>query len=101
MPFTPGDPNINRKGRPKLEDSVVTQATRETFLFLLKDNFDNLKHWLDAIAKKDPEKAFKLILEVSEYILPKLARTTIEGDKDNPITWQLVNYAKPGEDDPV
>ena len=67
------------KGRPTIEESSVTQAMRETFMFLLKDNKDKLQEWLDATAKKDPVLAFKLLVEISKRFIPELSRQELTG----------------------
>ena len=36
--------------------------------------------WIQQIAADNPEKAFKLMLEMSEFVLPKLNRTELTGN---------------------
>ena len=33
--------------------------------------------WLMTIAEKDPEKAIRILSDLSEYVIPKLARTDL------------------------
>ena len=62
------------------------------------NNADKLQGWLDQIANgvpdstgtdyivpPNPEKAFNLFQSVIEYHVPKLARTVVAGDPDNPL----------------
>ncbi len=68
----------NPKGKPKGAENKINKDIKEAYQMLIEKNIDNLALWLDRIAEKEPEKAFKLIIELSEYILPKQAR--IEAD---------------------
>ena len=63
------------------------------------NNSDRLQGWLDSIANgipmegdeggyvvaPNPEKAFMLFQSVIEYHVPKLARTVVAGDPENPL----------------
>jgi len=46
---------------------------------LLHDNLDNLSEWLERVAEDNPERAIEIILKMSEYVLPKLARKEVTG----------------------
>ena len=60
----------------------VTRDIKEAYKELIEKNLDNLTAWLEKVAEKDPEKAKRIINDLSEYIIPKLARTDItSGDK--------------------
>jgi hypothetical protein len=48
---------------------------------LIESNLDNLTGWLEKIAEKDPEKAIKIINDLSEYVIPKLARSEHTGSE--------------------
>jgi len=69
----------NRKGRPVGVPNKNTQLIREAYQMLTENNLENMSMWLAQIAADNPEKAFKLMLELSEYVLPKLNRTEITG----------------------
>jgi len=62
-------------GRKKGTPNKITQDVRSAFKQLIESNTDNLFVWLDKIAKDNPEKAFDLILKLSEFVTPKLNRT--------------------------
>jgi hypothetical protein len=49
------------------------------------NNAGRLEEWLDRVAKDNPAKAFELFQSVVEYHIPKLARTELAGDKENPL----------------
>jgi len=69
----------NRKGRIPGIPNKNTQQIREAYQMLTENNLENMSLWLSQIAADNPEKAFKLMLEMSEYVLPKLNRTEITG----------------------
>ena len=79
MPFKGGDENINRAGRPKGKPNKTTKHIREAYQKLTEDNLDNMTLWLQQIAADDPAKAMDTMISLSEYILPKLARTEMTG----------------------
>jgi len=80
MAFKGGDENINREGRPKGVPNKTTKQIREAYQKLTEDNLDNMTVWLAQIAADSPEKAMDLMLRLSEYIIPKLARTEVTGN---------------------
>jgi hypothetical protein len=97
-----------RKGKPKGLPKTggrlagvpnkVTQEFRETVRQLLEDNKDNVSVWLTQVAsgtedaKPDPKGALDMITKLAEFAAPKLARTELAGDKENPIIVQTVNF---------
>jgi hypothetical protein len=86
------------KGRPKGSPNKVTQEFRETVKQLLDDNADNVAIWLTQVAsgtedaKPDPKGALDILSKLAEFAAPKLARTELVGDKENPIIVQTVNF---------
>jgi hypothetical protein len=68
----------NRFGRPQGSPNKVTKDIKQAFQQLVENNIDNLSLWLQRIAAKEPDKAFRMIIDLSEYIIPKQAR--IEAD---------------------
>jgi hypothetical protein len=69
----------NRTGRPVGSKNKNTQQIREAYQRLTEDNLENMSRWINEIAANNPEKAFKLMLEMSEFVLPKLQRTELTG----------------------
>lgn len=62
-------------GRPKgLPNKSTTQA-REAIASFVEGNVGRLNGWLDQIAEKDPQAAYRCFMDVVEYHIPKLART--------------------------
>ena len=86
------------KGRPKGSPNKITQEFRDTVKQLLDDNADNVAIWLSQVAtgtedaKADPKGALDILSRLAEFAAPKLARTEVVGDKENPIIVQTVNF---------
>ena len=76
--FQPGQSG-NPNGRPKGAQNKTTKEIREAYQRLVEGNLDNMSLWLARIASEDEEKAFDLMLKLSEYVIPKLARQEVTG----------------------
>jgi len=84
-----GNPNFvkghkRQGGRLQGTQNKISKDIKEAFKLLIEKNIENLSGWLDHVAKKDPEKAFNIIIDLSEFIIPKQKRTelTSKGGKD-------------------
>lgn len=77
--FRGGDHNINRNGRPKGSGNKVTMEIRQAYQNLVEMNLENMSGWLASVAADDPEKAFEMMIKLSEYVIPKLARQEVTG----------------------
>jgi hypothetical protein len=75
-------------GKTKGSQNKVTKDIKEAYRLLIVMNLPNLSKWLVQIAEENPEKAIRIISELSEYVIPKLARTDLTSD-DKPIGIQL------------
>jgi hypothetical protein len=86
----------NPKGKPKGAINKTTRDIKEAYRMLIESNLDNLTGWLERIAEKDPEKAIKIISDLSEYVIPKLARREHTGDIRQKIETTLIfkNFSK-------
>ena len=79
----------SRKGVP----NKVTREFRETVRNLLEDNSENVGRWLLLVAegdgsengRPDPGKALDLLVKLAEFAAPKLNRTEVVGDADQPL----------------
>jgi hypothetical protein len=81
-------PTKRRKtgGRKKGVANKTTRDVRAAIALLLETNAENLGRWLTLVAegdganvKPDPGNALDLITKLSEYHIPKLARTEVSG----------------------
>ena len=69
----------NPKGRPKGKPNKTTAEIREAYQKLVEDNLTNMTKWLGEVAMENPERAMDLMLKLSEYMIPKLARQEVTG----------------------
>ena len=77
MAFEKGNPG--GPGRPPGSPNKSTKEIRQAYQNLVEMNLDNMTMWLQEVAMVDPEKAMDLMLKLSEYIIPKLARQEVVG----------------------
>jgi len=91
MSLRPKPPNAG-KGRPVGSPNKATGLAREAIARFVDDNTPRLQEWLDQIAEdKGPEAAFRCVLDLIEYHVPKLARTELTGkDGEELITKHIV-----------
>jgi hypothetical protein len=78
MPFKEGQSG-NPNGRAKGKPNKTTKEIREAYQKLVEDNLTNMTKWLGEVARDNPEKAMELMLKLSEYMIPKLARQEVTG----------------------
>jgi hypothetical protein len=78
------------KGRPKGAANKATADVKEAIAAFTSANVDKLDEWLNSI--DDPAKRLDLYFKALEYTMPKLARSELIGDKENPIIVQTVNF---------
>tara|TARA_R110000782_G_scaffold108664_2_gene197271 strand:+ start:4458 stop:4793 length:336 start_codon:yes stop_codon:yes gene_type:complete len=70
-----GNPN----GRPKGAGNKTTTKIKEAYQMLVEGNLENMTEWLGEVAADDPKEAMMLMLKLSEYVIPKLARQEVVG----------------------
>ena len=75
-----GMPSLNPNGRPKGAKNKTTENIRKAYQQLTEDNLDNMTVWLAQIAADDPKQALEMMIKLSEYVIPKLARQEITGN---------------------
>ncbi len=98
MPFKKGQGKIHAN-QGKRGPNKSTGLAREAIARFVDGNAEKLGQWLDEIYQTEgPLAAFRCWADVVEYHVPKLARTEIAGDKDNPLTTvtkvELVPFVK-------
>ena len=75
-----GGPALNPHGRPKGAKNKTTENIRKAYQQLTEDNLENMTIWLSQIAAEDPKQAMEMMIKLSEYVIPKLARQEITGN---------------------
>jgi len=86
-------------GRPKGALNKNTRELRESFRLIAENQTPKLQEALDKLFEKDPDKAIKHLLALSEYVTPKLARTEMTGADNGPVQLYLVDRIKDPEAD--
>jgi hypothetical protein len=91
------------KSRPKTGGRAVgvpnkaTALAREAFAAFVDGNAHRFQGWLDEVAddpKHGAKVALELVLQVSEYHIPKLARTEHVGDGGGPVELRIALIEK-------
>jgi hypothetical protein len=89
--------NIKGAGRPAGSPNKSTALAREAIAKFVDGNAHKMEEWLVQVANgvknednkfivlPNPEKAFGMLQSVMEYHVPKLARTEMVGDEDQPV----------------
>ena len=80
-------------GRQAGTPNKITLEARQAIATFVDGNAHKLQKWLSDVAegneaygiKPNPAKAFELFQSVVEYHIPKLARTEVVGDAENPV----------------
>jgi hypothetical protein len=57
-------------------------AVRDVFSAFVEANAEKVQALFDRVAESDPAKALDLLARLSEFVIPKLARTDLTGDED-------------------
>jgi hypothetical protein len=78
------------KGRPKGAANKATADVKEAIAAFTSANVGKLDEWLNSI--DDPAKRLDLYFKALEYSMPKLARSELVGDKEQPISVSLVQF---------
>jgi len=80
-------------GRPKGCPNKATSNAREAIARFVDANAERLVGWLDQIAEKDPDAAFKAYMSVVEYHIPKLARSELTGKDGDKLQINIVKFS--------
>jgi hypothetical protein len=77
-------------GRPAGVPNKATADVKAAIAAFTSANVDKLDEWLNSI--DDPAKRLDLYFKALEYTMPKLARSELVGDKEQPLIVQTVNF---------
>jgi hypothetical protein len=66
----------SRKGIP----NNATRDIRAVFSAFVEHNAERAQELFDQVAEKDPAKALDLLAKMSEFVVPRLSRSTVDGD---------------------
>ncbi len=97
MAFKKGEVT-NPNGRPKGKPNKTTVEIREAYQRLVEDNLTNMSLWLADVAADNPEKAMDLMLKLSEYMIPKLARQEVTGADGKTVQEYYLEFGTPIND---
>lgn len=78
--------------RPKGSPNKATVLAREAIARLVDGNAHRVQEWLDQVAESEgPLAALRCYGDLLEYHVPKLARTELVGDKDEPVAITVIH----------
>lgn len=78
-------------GRNKGTPNRLTSDIRQCFADIMQNMGPRMEEWIERVAETDPGRAAEIILKLAEYHIPKLSRSIISGDKENPIQFVVVS----------
>lgn len=89
MPFEQGHEKLG--GRSKGTENKDKKELRERVTKILDDNWDGIQ---TDLTKVKPDQRLNFLLALLEYSLPKLSRTELVGDSDQPIVFTGIKFIR-------
>ncbi len=93
MGFQKGNP-----GKPKGATNRLTRDVKAAITQALEDSAPMFTKWLSDVGATDPARALDIAAKLSEYTIPKLARSEVSGPDGDPLTINVVTYASKGKE---
>ncbi len=70
----------NPAGRPQGAKDRTQKETKVIFQQIVEGNIENFQSWIDEVAKRNPERAFDMVVKLMEFTLPKLKAVELTGE---------------------
>ncbi len=71
------------RGRPKGSVNRATQRVREAIAMIVENNLANLQGWIERVAIDDPKGACRIITDLCDFYVPRLARQEVMVTQDD------------------
>ena len=76
-------------GSPNIDTILI----KEAFSQIINSNLENVNDWIEDVGRTNPLQAIKIILKMSDYVLPKLSRVRhIQEAKEMNIEIQIFKH---------
>jgi hypothetical protein len=92
MPFEKGKPKTG--GKKKGTPNKATTEIKVAYKNLIENNLDNISTWLEQVAEKNPDRALSILIDLSEFVVPKLARTEMKHEGEMEINIPVIKWVK-------
>lgn len=89
------------KGRPKGSKNKTPNEIREAYKNFVSDNIPQFQEWLERVAQSNPAKALELIVNISEFFMPKMNRTELKHDVDEGFILKIARLKDEDEVDEI
>ncbi|RIV19734.1 hypothetical protein DYU11_22660 [Fibrisoma montanum] len=81
MPFEKGKPRPTAAGRKEGTPNKATEVHRAFWQDIVNQQAGRITTALNAVYKEDKAEFLKIVMSMTEFVMPKLARTEITGAK--------------------
>jgi len=76
-------------GRPKGSENKARAVHRQFWQEVLDQEGDNIKESLQQVRENDPAAYLKIVVSLTEFVMPKLSRTELTGTEGETISVTL------------
>jgi hypothetical protein len=92
MPFQKGHKKVG--GKQKGTQNKATSEIKQAYKNLIENNLDNITIWLEQVAEKNPDRALGILIDLSEFVVPKLARTETKHEGELNVNITPIEFVK-------